>query len=214
MLVAGPSMQSEASNQSEEKEASDELNLESIALMERVKGGDDAAFERLVLLHQHAVIGTVAKMLSNTADAHDISQQVFLRVWKSAGRYRPEAKFTTWLFTITRNLVFNEMRRRKRRPTSSLDEAEEKYHLGMPDEERYQPDAESLQAELEEVIEQAIQSLPEKQRMAVVLRRYEDLPYEEIGKIIELSVPAVKSLLFRARTQLREKLRPYLEAGD
>jgi len=207
-------MQSEASNQSEEKEASDELNLESIALMERVKGGDDAAFERLVLLHQHAVIGTVAKMLSNTADAHDISQQVFLRVWKSAGRYRPEAKFTTWLFTITRNLVFNEMRRRKRRPTSSLDEAEEKYHLGMPDEERYQPDAESLQAELEEVIEQAIQSLPEKQRMAVVLRRYEDLPYEEIGKIIELSVPAVKSLLFRARTQLREKLRPYLEAGD
>lgn len=203
-------MQPLQSSQTEEKQAADELNTESIALMAQIKDGDEVAFERLVTLHQRAVIGTVAKMLSNHADAHDISQQVFLRVWKSAGRYRPEAKFTTWLFTITRNLVFNEMRRRKRRPESSLEEAEEDYHIGMPDDEHRQPDAESLQAELEKVIDKAIQSLPEKQRMAVVLRRYEDLPYEEIGRVLELSIPAVKSLLFRARSQLREKLEPYL----
>jgi RNA polymerase sigma-70 factor (ECF subfamily) len=203
-------MQSSHSSQLEEQQATDALNKESIALMEQIKQGDEMAFERLVELHQHAVIGTVAKMLCNHADAHDIAQQVFLRVWKSAARYRPEAKFTTWLFTITRNLVFNEMRRRKRHPQTSLEETEEEYHIGIPDDEHRRPDAENLQAELEKVIDDAIASLPEKQRMAVILRRYEDLAYEEIGEVLKLTVPAVKSLLFRARTQLREKLEPYL----
>ena len=196
-----------------EKEAAARLNTESIELMARVKDGDEEAFERLVELHQTAVIGTVAKMLSNTADAHDIAQQVFIRVWKSAPRYRPTAKFTTWLFTITRNLVFNEMRRRKRRPESSIEEAEEEYHIGLPDDEHRQPDAESLQAELERAIDDAIQALPEKQRIAVILRRYEDMPYDEIAKVVDLSLPAVKSLLFRARGQLRDALAPYL-AGE
>ena len=88
---------------------------ENVRLMLRVKGGDMGAFEQLVELHQHAMIGTAARMLGNVDDAHDIAQQVFLRVWKSAPRYEPSAKFTTWLFTIMRNLVFNEMRRKGRR---------------------------------------------------------------------------------------------------
>jgi len=195
-----------------EKEASRELNDESLALMELIKNGDEGAFQRLVELHQGAVIGTVAKMLSSSSDAHDIAQMVFIRVWKSANRYRPEAKFTTWLFTITRNLVFNEMRRRKRRPESSLEEAEDDFHIGHADESHRQPDAETLQTELEKKIEEAIESLPEKQRTAVILRRYENLPYEEIGKVLDMSLPAVKSLLFRARGHLREKLLPYLES--
>ena len=150
-------------------------------------------------------------MLGNPSDAEDIAQQVFVRIWKSAGRYRPQAKFTTWLFTITRNLVFNEMRRRQRKPTVSINEREDDFHIGTPDDPAKTPDEAALQHELERAIERAIQDLPEKQRMAVILRRYEEVPYEEIGEVLKLSLPAVKSLLFRARTQLKENLRSYLE---
>lgn len=191
-----------------EKEAAERLDIE---LMMLVREGDMGAFEQLVERHQSAVIGTVAKMLGGASDAEDIAQQVFLRVWKSAGRYQPRAKFTTWLFTITRNLVFNESRRRKRKPTVSVEEREEEYHRVVEDDSGPSPSEEVLHTELERAVDQAIHDLPEKQRLAVVLRRYEELPYEEIGEVLSLSVPAVKSLLFRARSQLKEALRGYLE---
>ncbi len=193
-------------------EGRDEADAVDVALMMRVRSGDIEAFERLVELHQHAVVGTVAKMLGNPSEAEDIAQQVFLRIWKSASRYEPQARFTTWLFTITRNLVFNESRRRRRKPTVSVQEREE---AGLPvaeDLHGSKPDDDLLRAELEASIDRAIEALPEKQRLAVVLRRYEEMPYEEIGAILGMSVPAVKSLLFRARTQLRDSLRKYL--GD
>ncbi len=180
-------------------------------LMERVGAGDHEAFRQLVVRHQNAVIGTVAKMLGNPSEAEDIAQQVFLRIWRNAKRYRPEAKFTTYLFTITRNLVFNETRRKSRKKEVSSDEREENSNLliaGSPDR---QPDAELLQAELQRAVDVAIAALPEAQRMAVVLRRYEQLSYEEIAAVLHLSVSATKSLLFRARTTLRESLRGYLE---
>ena len=180
-------------------------------LMERIGSGDHMAFRHLVERHQNAVIGTVAKMLGNSSDAEDISQQVFLRIWRNAKRYRPEAKFTTYLFTITRNLVFNETRRRGRKKEVSSDEREENSnHLLEASPER-QPDAELLQAELQRAVDQAISELPDNQRMAVVLRRYEQLSYDEIADVLSLSVSAVKSLLFRARTALRESLSSYLE---
>lgn len=188
-------------------------NEHHVALMLRVRDGDMAAFEQLVEIHQHAVVGTVAKMLGNPDEAEDIAQQVFIRIWKSAKRYEPQAKFTTWLFTITRNLVFNEMRRRQRKPAVSYDEREDDFHIGTPDDPSKSPDETILQRELEGAIDRAIQQLPEKQRMAVVLRRYEDMPYEEIGEILKLSLPAVKSLLFRARAQLKESLAEYLGEG-
>ena len=150
-------------------------------------------------------------MLGGPGDAEDIAQQVFVRVWKSAGRYEPKARFTTWLFTITRNLVFNEARRRKRKPTVSVDEREEEYHQVVEDTHTSGPDEDLLHAELERAVDRAIAALPEKQRLAVVLRRYEEMPYDEIGGVLSLSVPAVKSLLFRARTQLKESLQQYLE---
>jgi RNA polymerase sigma-70 factor (ECF subfamily) len=196
---------------------------QDIIWMMRVRSGDRQAFAQLVECHQARVIGTVARMLgSDSADAEDISQQVFLRVWKSAARYEPSAKFTTWLYTITRNLVFNELRRRKHRPVVSL-EAEPPHEAGgressgegagrVGDELAPAPDATLLQAELQQAINVAIADLPESQRMALVLRRYEDLSYEEIGAVLRLSVPAVKSLLFRARVLLREKLARYLNA--
>lgn len=189
-------------------------NEHHVGLMMRVKEGDADAFRQLVEIHQSAVIGTVAKMLGDAGEAEDIAQQVFVRIWKSARRYEPRAKFTTWMFTITRNLVFNEVRRRQRKPTVSVEEREEKSHLIVEDRSAERPDDEVLQGELERAVDEAIKSLPEKQRLAVVLRRYEEMPYEEIGRVLEISVPAVKSLLFRARTQLKERLRRYLDAEE
>jgi len=181
------------------------------ALMERIGTGDHAAFRQLVEIHQNAVIGTVAKMLGNPNDAEDIAQQVFLRIWRNAKRYRPDAKFTTYIFTITRNLVFNETRRRSRKKEVSADERQENSNQLLADRPDRQPDAELLQGELQQAVDAAIAALPETQRLAVVLRRYEQLSYEEIAKVLELSVSAVKSLLFRARSSLREALSGYLE---
>ena len=189
-----------------------ESNERDVELMGKVGAGDIRAFEELVERHQRAVIGTVAKMLGNASDAEDIAQQVFVRIWKSAVRYEAQAKFTTWLFTITRNLVFNEVRRRQRKPTVSVDEREETTHRTVEDLLAVSPDDEMLQTELEEAIDRAIQGLPDKQRMAVVLRRYEEMPYEEIAAVLEMSIPAVKSLLFRARAHLKEALQRYLDA--
>ncbi|MEY4569775.1 MAG: hypothetical protein RLZZ398_1214 [Verrucomicrobiota bacterium] len=180
------------------------------ALMERIGAGDHEAFRELVERHQRAVIGTVAKMLGNTSESEDIAQQVFLRIWRSANRYRPDAKFTTYLYTITRNLVFNETRRKSRKKEVSSDEREENSHQLIAASPDRQPDSELLQAELQQAVNEAIAALPEVQRMAVVLRRYEQLSYEEIAAVLKLSVSAVKSLLFRARTTLRESLSGYL----
>jgi len=181
--------------------------------MARVREGDADAFQELIEAHQGRVIGTVTKMLGDESEAEDIAQQVFIRVWRSAPRYEPTAKFTTWLYTITRNLVFNELRRRKRHGTESLTEPnreEDRQPLQLADPASKAPDTSVLDSEMQEAIQRAIEELPEVQRMAVVLRRYEDVSYEEIGTILNLSVPAVKSVLFRARTELREKRMRYL----
>ena len=196
--------------EADRKPAPTDENSRDILLMERIGAGDHRAFRELVERHQNAVVGTVAKMLGNASEAEDIAQQVFLRVWRHAKRYRPDAKFTTYLFTITRNLVFNESRRKKRRNEVSADEREENSHTLIPADPNRQPDSELLQEELRQAVDKAIASLPEPQRMAVVLRRYEQMPYEEIARVLDVSISAVKSLLFRARAALRDALAGYL----
>ena len=182
------------------------------ALMARVAEGDHRAFRQLVERHQDSVVGTVTKMLGNTSDSEDIAQMVFIRVLKHARRYKPDNKFTTYLYTIVRNLVYNESRRRTRKRTVSADQREDEHHLQYPADPAAQPDATLLDTELRAAIDTAIESLPENQRLAVVLRRYENLPYEEIAEVLATSVPSVKSLLFRARTTLRESLSKYMDA--
>ena len=181
-----------------------------VRLMQLVSAGDEKAFEELVERHQRLVVGTVARMLGNNSEVEDIAQQVFIRVWRSAKRYVPRAKFTTWLLKITRNLVFNELRRRSRHAHSPL-QTEEDVELPLKDERAVAPNASLLEEELRRAIDAAIAQLPETQRMAVVLRRFEELSYEQIAEVLDQSVPAVKSLLFRARTELRSRLSRYLE---
>lgn len=189
----------------------DGADAEDVRLMGLIGTGDTNAFESLIERHQSLVLGTVARMLGNNSDVDDIAQQVFIRVWRHARRYTPRAKFTTWLLKITRNLVFNELRRSKRHPFVTIQAESEREEWPFKDERGQTPDASLLHAELESAIQDAIAALPETQRMAVVLRRYEQLSYEQIAEILDQSVPGVKSLLFRARTELRTRLTRYLE---
>ncbi len=193
------------------KPAGQSDDAEDVRLMGLIARGDTAALEELIERHQSLVIGTVGRMLSTNSEVEDIAQQVFVRVWRNAGRYVPRAKFTTWLLKITRNLVFNEMRRTKRHTHVSMQTEANAEDIPIKDESVQAPDAALLEQELQGAIEKAIVDLPESQRMAVVLRRYEELSYEEIAEVLDLSVPAVKSLLFRARTELRARLSNYLK---
>ena len=198
---------------SENAKPSDESHdAEDVRLMQRIGRGDVSAFEELIVRNQTLVAGTVARMLGSNSDVEDIAQQVFIRVWKSSGRYVPRAKFTTWLLKITRNLVFNELRRSKRHTHVPLQPEPNAEELPLKEDASPAPDASLLEVELQGAIEKAIMKLPETQRMALVLRRYEELSYEEIAEILGLSVPAIKSLLFRARTELRARLSKYLSA--
>ena len=185
-------------------------DAEDVRLMQLVGRGDTQAFEELVERHQALVAGTVARMLGSNSDVEDIAQQVFIRVWKSASRYVPRAKFTTWLLKITRNLVFNELRRTKRHAHLPLQTEPNADRDSAKGRSRRRARCFALEKELQQAIEQAITNLPETQRMALILRRYEELSYEEIGEVLDLTVPAVKSLLFRARTELRARLNKYL----
>ena len=185
-------------------------------LMARIAQGDEQAMRELVEKHQGAVYGTIAKMLGDPIEAQDLAQQVFVRVYRAAGTYRAMAQFRTWMFTIVRNLVFNEHRRRSRAtliPLSAPDSDPSAPTLDLPDTVNKTPIEQALQAEMMAAIDRAIRALPEQQRMAVVLRRYDEFSYEEIADILKTSVPAIKSLLFRAREELRAALREYLEAA-
>jgi len=185
-------------------------DADDVRLMRLVGRGDSGAFEELIEKHQALVAGTVARMLGSNSEVEDIAQQVFIRVWKSARRYVPRAKFTTWLLKITRNLVFNELRRTKRHAHVPLQSERGAEDPPLKDDMNLAPDASLLEAELQRTIEQAIFDLPEAQRMALVLRRYEQFSYEQIADVLDLSVPAVKSVLFRARSELRSRLSKYL----
>lgn len=193
-------------------EEADDSNTEDLALMADIGRGDERAFETLITKHQHGVIGTIGKMTNFSADTEDLAQQAFIRLWKAAPKYEPTAKFTTFLFTITRNLVFNHTRKTGRRKEQSFEQQQDEWHQELADPSlASQPNNSAEHNELGKAIDRAIHKLPEKQRIAIILRRYQQMPYEEIASTLELSVSAVKSQLFRARTALREDLEHHLE---
>jgi RNA polymerase sigma-70 factor (ECF subfamily) len=188
------------------------------ALMLRVKQGDRDAFAALVEKYQQPVMNFVRRTLRDETEAEDLAQNVFLQVYKSAPRYVISAKFSTWLFTIARNLCLNEIRRRSRHPAESLDatqpESDDHPLHQFEDKRVASPPEQLLHGELEGKIAQALAELPENQRTPLLLCREDELSYEEIAEVLDCSLSATKSLIHRGRETLKEKLKPYLRTGE
>ena len=188
------------------------------ALMLQVKQGDTAAFTTLVEKYKQPVTNLVRRTLRDETEAEDLAQNVFVQVWKSASRYESRAKFSTWLFTIARNLCLNEIRRRSRHPAESLDaphpDQEDQPRHQIEDVKNFSPPDSLLHGELALKIEEALADLPENQRTAILLCRQDELSYEEIAEVLGCSLSATKSLIHRGRETLKEKLKPYLRTGQ
>jgi RNA polymerase sigma-70 factor (ECF subfamily) len=186
-----------------------------IRLMLRVRSDEPGAFEELVNLYQHRLVAVMHHLVGNAEEAEDLAQEVFLRVYRARHKYRPRAKFSTWLFTIANNLALNALRARQRKPVVPL-AVRDSGPLGPRPAEQLvrdqaaQPMHRMQQQELAGIIRQAIQGLNERQRMAVILNKFEDMNYAEIAEVMELTTKAVKSLLSRARMNLRAALQAYV----
>lgn len=184
-----------------------------------VKRGDSAAFTALVERWQQPILYFIYRMLPDQEEAEDLAQNVFVQVWRTADRYEPAARFSTFLFTIARNLCLNELRRRHRHPADRLDapvSGDDGEEMGRQFEDARQrhAGAEVESSELFAKVDEAVADLPEKQRLALALCRDGELSYEEIAEVVELTVPATKSLIFRAREVLRRRLKAYLGDGS
>ncbi len=188
---------------------------EDAILMQRIKEGDRAAFKILVEKHQLSVLNLCLRFTGNKTDAEDLAQEVFIRIFQAASRYEAKAAFTTWLYRIAVNLCLNFQRRQKILDFFSIDSN----HKHAPDHQRkipdiideLRPDAEFELKERQQLVQAAIQSLPENQRTVVILYRYHNLSYEEIAETLETTVSAVESRLHRAKLNLKAKLAPLLK---
>jgi RNA polymerase sigma-70 factor (ECF subfamily) len=184
-------------------------------LMLRVRDGDAASFEVLLRRYRLPLVSFFRRMVRDQGLAEDLAQEVFLRVYKSRERYQPDARFTTWLYRIATNLALNAIRDRRDEVSGSDDDDREGNGLL----ERFidpHPTVEQrlVQIERENLVRQAVEALPEKQRTAVILHKYQEVDYRQIASILSVSESAVKSLLFRAYETLRCRLEPLLREGQ
>ncbi len=179
-------------------------------LMLECRKGDMSAFELLVRRYQDALVNYIHYTINDYHRAEDLAQETFLRVFKSASRYEPKASFKSWLYTIATNLSRNEIRNRARRKTCFLedmvDENEDVYDSEFMIDTRFQPDILYEKKERQQLIKKTLKQLPENQRLALTLVTYQELSYEEISEILNCSVGAVKSLLHRARQNMKKLL--------
>ncbi|MDR3676309.1 MAG: sigma-70 family RNA polymerase sigma factor [Acidobacteriota bacterium] len=183
-------------------------------LMLRVRDGDTVSFEILLRRYRLPMVSYFRRMVRDQGLAEDLAQEVFLRVYKSRERYQPGAKFTTWLYRIATNLALNAIRDRKDEVSGTPGDDSD----GGTEFERFidpQPTVEQrlVQGDRERLIRQAVEALPENQRAAVLLHKYQEVDYRQIARILRVSESAVKSLLFRAYETLRIRLEPMLREG-
>ena len=191
-----------------------------VQLMLDVKAGDEQSFALLLQRYRSPLVNFLYRMVRNREQAEDLAQEVFIRVYRARAEYVPSAKFTTWLFRIATNLALNSIRdTRHQRMEISLDtpvtaDAEEGAERTLDVADKH-PDIEQHQVEevRKAMIRRAIDKLPEKQRAAVLLHKYQELDYGEIAKILSCSESALKSLLFRAYETLRVELAPLVAKG-
>ena len=185
---------------------------EDLVLVERFKQGDNAAFEALVKKYQRSVLNLVYRFTGETNRAEDLTQEVFVRLYRALGGFEAKARFFTYLYRVTLNLCLKERERDHRRRTYSLDDR------GVEDDARpreVEDPAGSAEDEVERrdtarIVREAIMSLPDEQRTAVILHRYHGLSYEELAETLEISLAAVKSRLHRAKLALKERLKVYV----
>jgi len=188
--------------------------LSDAQIMLRVKAGDDSAFEYLVQKYRRPMLSFMYRMAHNTAVAEDLAQEVFLRVYRSREKYEASAKFTTWLYRIASNLAVNHARdTRHQRPenTVSLDEPDQETGLTMdvPDDSLSAEEA-IVRRERLAAIRQRVEALPERQKMALIMHKYQQMDYRQIAEVLKLSESAIKSLLFRAYETLRVQLKEFV----
>jgi RNA polymerase sigma-70 factor (ECF subfamily) len=191
-----------------------------VRLMLEVRDDSAAAFEELMLRYQSRVVNLLEHQVGRRGQAEDLAQDVFLRVYRSRKSYVPGAKFSTWLFTIVNNVASNAQRSRSRRKEVNLDSRDSGPLGAQPLAELAQaasgqmPTRQIDKAEMRDIVRLAVETLSDRQRMAVLLNKFEGLGYAEIGQTMDLSPEAVKSLLSRARDNLRQVIEPYLQRGD
>ena len=196
-----------------------ELTDPDVRLMLQVRDGSAAAYEELVAKYQARLIAVLDHMVNRT-QAEDLAQEVFMRIYRARGTYTPTAKFSTWLFTITHNVASNAIRKLSRRKEYNLNSSPSGSVLVRPLDSMAKADSCLMparlldQSERAEIVRLAISQLNERQRMAILLSKFEGMSYIEISETMELSKQAVKSLLSRARGKLKEILAPYFESGS
>lgn len=187
-----------------------------VQLMLRVRSGDEQAFARLVSNYQDRLISVFANLVGNRETAEDLTQEVFLRIYRARHGYQPQAKFSTWLFRIANNLASNSRRSRGRRKEVQL-KTQESGPLGARPAEQLLADKSGLMPtrlldrhELQEHVREALEALGERQQMALLLHRFEGMSYNDIAETMEMTPQAIKSLLSRARESLRMRLESYV----
>lgn len=190
-----------------------------VRLMLQVRNDVPGAFEGLVQQYQNRLVGIFFHMVGNREEAEDLCQEVFLRIYRSRKGYRPRARFSTWLFTIANNLALNHLRRKGHTPATNAgagltgSQSVAAFGANLVGREGT-PSSQIRQAELSDLVRDALSSLGEDQKMAVLLNKFEEMSYAEIADVMGRSPAAIKSLLARARNQLREQLEPYLLTGQ
>ena len=189
-----------------------------VRLMVQVRGDIQGAFEALVERYQNRLVGILFHMVGNKEEAEDLCQEVFLRIYRARKGYRPRAKFATWLFAIANNLALNHLRRKGRNrslPLGGVSGSQPVSPVATHLEGREStPSTQLRQAELSNLVRDALGTLNEDQKMAVLLNKFEDMSYAEIADVMGRAPEAIQSLLARARNQLREQLEPYLITGQ